>query len=1094
MRPVHLAIAVFAFTLGALGAAIPRRISIDHMRRWERNNTFDYVIVGGGTSGLVLANRLSETKGVKVIVVEAGVDYSLDPLLNAIVSIPALDTQGAGADASAAANILEIDWGFVTVPRETFGNRTIHYERGKTLGGSSTRNFQIYQRGTVGSYDQWEALGNEGWGWKGLKPYFDKSVNYLAPDNSLRRLAIPTPPDHAFTGCSNSHEKRQVLPLNSSSIVKIPATTVTPPLPPSATVPSASPPEPTSTATLYGTGPVSLSVAPYAQPFGPYMIGAMVELGFPQATSFNNGVLAGVQFVTSTIQQALRKVQRTTSRSSYLLQAETLGRENGSLGGGQLVVLTGALAKRIIFERGTTKAIGVVFVDSEGATSSVASASGIVPGVDTELYASKEIVVAAGAFQSPQLLMVSGVGPREELEKHGIPVVVDLAGVGQGMEDHVLSAVTYPVSVETVSTLANNVTYQNQQLLNFTLNGLGPMTNPIADVIGWERLSDDTLRTIGAAALLDVVSDDWPILEYVISPGQYASIFSVLAAPQSRGTISLRSADIADHPVIDPQWLSSPIDQAVAVAGFRRMRQIFSTSFMGQILQGDEVFPGRNVSTNSEILDFVRSNSMTVWHACSMKPRKDGGVLDSRLRVYGTTGLRVIDASSFPSLPPGHPQSTIYALAEKGSDLIKEDNRHQHGMDEGHDRPSAPDPSAEALLTPVLKRFKHDELATILASDPALASRFLRVSEPFVERQEAEKARLVEEARLEEERKDSEARRDKPEAHVAPLVDELPKRDSSEPILAQEVAEIQKRVENGIRALVAHIVDPAHGLKPESVLSRLLRLDQAMERTTPNAWEHRAVALLTWDYIGLLALAVGAQRDRLEPLERSRVASRFEGSFQVSIDWETIWHGYLHETTYVAHEKSLKEDPLNTPPQILRIPARCKVPTERSSSLLQSLPFEILAQIIKAAASDFIPHQKSEPARAAALVALRSDVLRTLAQVGRAWRPHAQRELVKKPVIRGSHGLVSFLSTINKRKLAHLVQELHLDGGRPVRLVAEIPDERRYQGYDNEHRRDKKLNMLESEADVDYAEALLRKVASEQALWTPLVRLFKTAG
>lgn len=119
-------------------------------------------------------------------------DYSLDPLLNAIVSIPALDTQGAGADASAAANILEIDWGFVTVPREvsfasdspplpsahscdqTFGNRTIHYERGKTLGGSSTRNFQIYQRGTVGSYDQWEALGNEGWGWKGLKPYFDK--------------------------------------------------------------------------------------------------------------------------------------------------------------------------------------------------------------------------------------------------------------------------------------------------------------------------------------------------------------------------------------------------------------------------------------------------------------------------------------------------------------------------------------------------------------------------------------------------------------------------------------------------------------------------------------------------------------------------------------------------------------------------------------------------------------------------------------------------------------------------------------------------------------------------------------------------------
>ncbi|KAL8278712.1 hypothetical protein RQP46_008781 [Phenoliferia psychrophenolica] len=301
------------------------------------------------------------------------------------------------------------------------------------------------------------------------------------------------------------------------------------------------------------------------------------------------------------------------------------------------------------------------------------------------------------------------------------------------------------------------------------------------------------------------------------------------------------------------------------------------------------------------------------------------------------------------------------------------------------------------------------------------------------------------------------------------------------------MAEIQKRVEDGIRALVAHIVDPAQELKPEHAIFSLSKLYMALERTTPNAKVDTAVVPLAWDCAGLVALAVEAQRDRLEPLERGRVACSFERSFATLEDWEIIWHGYLHETTYFGHRNSLIQDPLNTPQQVLRIPARCKVPTERSSSLLQSLPFEILALIIKAATSDFIPHPRSRPARAATLVALRHDVLRTLAQVGRAWRPHAQRELVKEPIIRGSIGLESFLSTIKKRKLASLVRELHLDGGKPVRRVAKV-----IKGTVSYGGRPFLDPKFEAEADKDYADALELQAAVEKGLWTPLVRLCET--
>ncbi|KAI5477050.1 hypothetical protein MNV49_006926 [Pseudohyphozyma bogoriensis] len=522
-------------------------------------------------------------------------------------------------------------------------------------------------------------MGNPGWGWKDLLPFFEKSVNYLPPDNSLRKLEEPTPFDPALafpsTQFPNAHAKRQI--INST----------TPTFPEPTSTGSAAPTssKPTALPVTFGGGPMALSYPPFAQPFGPFMIAALTELGIKQIVSFCDGSINGVQYVASTLQQAFKLVVRSTTRTGYLRQAEELGRLDGNPQGGSLTVFTNAFVKKILFEKGTSKAIGILFnnTDSSGALNGSAVSTTLTP-----LYATREVIISTGSFRSPQLLMVSGVGPKAFLRRHKIPVVVDLPGVGQGMQDHVFFGPTYPVGVQTLTSLSNR-TFQLQQLQNYTDND--------ADMIAFETLDRQLLKTIGADSLAKL-PQGWPHLEYILSPGfpgnfsvltsnpntpefplgqQYATITAALVAPQSRGNISISSGDMNDFPIINPNWLTHPVDEAVAVAAFRRVRQFWSTSAIGTILDGQEIFPGPNTTTTSQILNFVRANLMTVWHAsctCSMKPRKDGGVLDSRLRVYGTKNLRVIDASSFPMLPPGHPQSTLFALAEKASELIKEDH------------------------------------------------------------------------------------------------------------------------------------------------------------------------------------------------------------------------------------------------------------------------------------------------------------------------------------------------------------------------------------------------------------------------------------
>ncbi|KAJ0164977.1 Versicolorin B synthase [Colletotrichum tanaceti] len=630
MRVAHVLTTLLAAALGLTNAAPntndEARQHAEHKRQLGssagdvgKDATFDYVIVGGGTAGLVLANRLSARGDVTVAVIEAGTFYQItNPVIG---NTPAGDTLFAGAS-PLDTNPL-VDWNFVTESQAGANNRRIHYARGKCLGGSSARNFMIYQRGTKQSYQKWaDAVGDDSYTWDALLPHFKKSVKFTPPGPSR------------FPNASAEYDLDAFSPSG---------------------------------------GPLDVSYANYAQPFSTYLEPSLHEIGIPPARDFNSGDLMGAQYCSDTIQPATQK--RESSQTSFL--AEAIGRKN-------LKVYQLSLAKKILFDGGDS---------SSSSSSSVKNATGVVVssnlGLTTyTLKARKEVILSAGAFQSPQLLMVSGVGPREQLDKFKIPVVAERPGVGRNMEDHVFFGPTWRVRVQTLTRLANDLVYTAAQFATaYSLRKQGPLTNPVCDFLGWEKTPRHLLSAEAAAVLDAEFPADWPEIEYLTAPGyvgdfsnlllsqprdgfQYATILGGLVAPLSRGTVTLASADTADLPLVDPRWLTDPTDVAVAVATFKRLRQAFAADAMRPVLADDkEYFPGAEVQTDAQILQNIRSTVMTIWHAsctCRMGKADDPmAVVDKDARVIGVNRLRVVDASSFALLPPGHPQSTVYVLAEK---------------------------------------------------------------------------------------------------------------------------------------------------------------------------------------------------------------------------------------------------------------------------------------------------------------------------------------------------------------------------------------------------------------------------------------------
>ncbi|KAL8713854.1 MAG: hypothetical protein Q9220_001999 [cf. Caloplaca sp. 1 TL-2023] len=565
--------------------------------------TFDYVIVGGGLAGLTLASRLSEDSKTTVAVIEAGGFY--EDLIGNVSQIPADDVRWTSKSTSDVNPL--IDWGFNTTPQAGAFNEIIHYARGKALGGSSARNYMAYNRGTVGTYQKWaDEVGDQSFAFENIQQYFKKSLNFTPPD--LQKRGVNATPQYDLS-------------------------------------------------TLNHGGPLDITYSNYPQRISTWVQKGMQAIGILPQNGFTSGSLNGSSWVIDTINHTLGI--RESSETAFLRPA--LGRPN-------LRIYNQTLAKKVLFSRDVAKGVRV---DQGGHQFSVA--------------ARKEVIISCGTFQSPQLLMVSGIGPAATLKRFNISLVADRPGVGQNLWDHVLFGPSYRVNVQTSSALSkgNGLAIATQQFIE-QQDGL--LASPGGDFLGYEKVPISLRQGFSPQALQELSNfpSDWPELSYFSVGGyfgfqenyqtgapkdsyQYATLAAALVAPVSRGNISISSSDTADQPVINPYWLTSAADEEVAVAGYKRVRDIYQSPVMRQnVVIGPEYFPGLNVSTDAEILDLIRQSFNTLGHAastCKMGRINDTtAVLDSQCRVLGVRNLRVVDASSLPILPPSLPMGTISLL------------------------------------------------------------------------------------------------------------------------------------------------------------------------------------------------------------------------------------------------------------------------------------------------------------------------------------------------------------------------------------------------------------------------------------------------
>ncbi|GAB1743243.1 hypothetical protein NU219Hw_g9094t1 [Hortaea werneckii] len=566
------------------------------------NATFDYVVVGGGTAGLAIATRLAAAN-LSVAVIEAGGFYELD---NSNLSVvPGYATYFTG---SAPGNFQPlVDWGIATTEQKV----CIH-------AASSARNYFLYHQPTVDSMQQWaDLVGDQSWAWDSLHPYYKKSVHYTPFNESM------------YTNSSNPQDPEAFRPEG---------------------------------------GPLEVSYSNAVDPFGTWIRKAFADVGLPQIDGLSSGHLLGAAYAPFTIDP--KTGYRSSSESAYLQSAL-----NNNLAP---VTYHSTLATEILFNR--AKAIGV---------KALTAGTYGTPGKNYTLNARKEVILSAGTFQSPQLLMVSGIGNCTELKDLGIDCKVKLPGVGQNMWDHPIFGSTHAVKVNTASTSLNNATLAAILKQVYLKSGGGPLSTFGPGYYGWEKLPPgyrENLSSSSVAALDSHFPPDWPEIEWLPQGGysgrglnkqeadprdgrNYATLAAALVAPLSRGTVKLASPHMWDLPLVDPAWLTNEADIELAVQAFRRGRQIWQVLVDLGVAHQEEVYPGLNVSSDAEIRDYIAYSLSTVYHAaCTCKMGKSSdrmAVVDSKACVYGVRGLRVVDASAFPILPPGHPQSTIYAFAEK---------------------------------------------------------------------------------------------------------------------------------------------------------------------------------------------------------------------------------------------------------------------------------------------------------------------------------------------------------------------------------------------------------------------------------------------
>jgi len=533
----------------------------------EALDQFDYIVVGAGSAGCVLANRLSADGRHKVLLLEAG------PKDNYLwIHIPI----GYGKTMFHKA----YNWGFYTDPEPNMKDRRIYWPRGRGLGGSSSINGLIFVRGQREDYDHWAQLGNTGWDWDSVLPYFMKS-------------------EHNSRGASETHSDKG--PLWSSDI----------------------------------GGKHELMEA---------IIRGAGEMGVPRNDDFNSGNQEGVGYYQLFTHNGLR----ISSAVAYLKPARH--RTN-------LRIETDAHTTGIILEG--RRAVGVRYVQN---------------GVEREARAAREVILSAGALQSPQLLQLSGIGPASLLQKHGVGVVHDLPGVGQNLQDHLQLRLMYKVSKPiTTNDDLRTVFSQAKIGLQWLLTRKGPLG------IGINQGGLFTKILPGSET--PDIQFHFGTLSADMAGGKphpwSGCTFSVCQLrPESRGSVEIKSTDPFQPPSMRPNYLEAETDRNCAVESIKYARRLASTNALKPYLI-EEHKPGADVRSDDEILDFAREYGATIFHptgTCKMGS-DPMAVTDDRLRVHGIGGLRVVDCSIMPTLVSGNTHSPAVMIAEKASDMILADSK-----------------------------------------------------------------------------------------------------------------------------------------------------------------------------------------------------------------------------------------------------------------------------------------------------------------------------------------------------------------------------------------------------------------------------------